>query len=54
MARIFKESQFYLHTPHSTANGMNHTREYAMDADVWSTDRQTDGPLDGQTDGIAL
>jgi len=25
MAHILKESQFYLHTPHSSANGMNHT-----------------------------
>jgi len=24
-ARILKESQFYLHTPRSSANGMNHT-----------------------------
>jgi len=28
MARNYatKGSQFYLHTPHSSANGMNHTR----------------------------
>jgi len=25
MTRILKESQFYLHIPHSSANGMNHT-----------------------------
>jgi len=25
MARVLKGSQFYLHTPHSSANGMNHT-----------------------------
>jgi len=25
MARVLKGSQFYLHTPRSSANGMNHT-----------------------------
>jgi len=25
MARVLKGSQFYLHTPHSSANGINHT-----------------------------
>ena len=25
MAHVLKGSQFYLHTPHSSANGMNHT-----------------------------
>ena len=25
MAHVLKESQFYLHTPHTSANGMNHT-----------------------------
>jgi len=24
-ARVLKGSQFYLHTPHSSTNGMNHT-----------------------------
>jgi len=25
MESVFKESQFYLHTPRSSTNGMNHT-----------------------------
>jgi len=25
MAQILKRSRFYLHTPHSSTNGMNHT-----------------------------
>jgi len=30
MARVLKGSQFYLHTPRSSANEMNHTCSYTV------------------------